>query len=114
MLERRAAALNLRISGEAQAGQQEEDRAKHSCRSIPVIDKSEQETGALRLLHLRLKLRVQHPVVVGRIELRAVPAPGFPLDLKWSPSAGQESGSAKRDSSPIGYPRPVPGALNLY
>jgi hypothetical protein len=34
--------------------------------------------------------------------------------VKWSPSAGQESGSAKRDSSPIGYPRPVPGALNLY
>jgi putative transposase len=36
------------------------------------------------------------------------------LRVKWSPSAGQESGSAKRDSSPIGYPRPVPGALNLY
>ena len=34
--------------------------------------------------------------------------------LKCSPSAGQESGSARRDSSPIGYPRPEPGALNLY
>jgi hypothetical protein len=36
------------------------------------------------------------------------------LEVKWSPSAGQESGSAKGDSLPIGYPRPVPGALNLY
>jgi hypothetical protein len=36
---------------------------------------------------------------------------GFMRPLKWSPSAGQESGSAKRDSLPIGYPRPVPGAL---
>ena len=28
--------------------------------------------------------------------------------MRWSPSAGQESGSAKRDSSPIDIPGPYP------
>jgi hypothetical protein len=61
-------------------------------------------------------LRLEHQEIIRQITaLAEQPAPVGPearklLDLRWPPSLGQESGSAKRDSRQLQTPRPCPGS----